>query len=553
MKSETPLPVSCPVAASKQRKPTKTWISRSGSHAVLIVCLLILAGGLRLIDLGKRGYWHDEAYTSLRAAGFTGGEFVNAISDKPFAKISDLMYFQNIGPGKTTLDTLRSAASSDPHITPLYLIMSRYWMMLMGESAAAMRSLAVVIGLFAIVGCYWLAMELFRSREPSLLAAAFMSISPIHILLSREARMYSLLTFATLISSAAFLRALRVNTRSAWALYAATVIVGLYSHLLFVPVVIVHAIYLYISSIERADQSQQHARFGMAAGVAAICFIPWLWVMVYYNVRLRNMEWVSEPLPIWRMKEIWYDRFGSVFFDWLPPSEITRFAILLPVFLFVLYAFYFTGRHRSMRTILFLVMLTLCTWAPLAGLDFILGGKRSTVARYLTPGYVGMLFPVAFLLATKLKEPALSRRLTWGTITVVLASLALASDYKLLRADSWWDKNQDVYVSNMVYVINQSQCPLLVVTGKSATDPGNTLSLAHQLSVHVHIKWGVQELRSLGAAYSDVYIMLPTREIRDEFGDENLTLVDGRMLWKLKLLPQERRQTHCSATDVPIN
>ena len=40
----------------------------------LVIIILILGIIFRFVNLDKKVYWHDEVYTSFRAAGFTGQE-----------------------------------------------------------------------------------------------------------------------------------------------------------------------------------------------------------------------------------------------------------------------------------------------------------------------------------------------------------------------------------------------------------------------------------------------------------------------------------------------
>jgi uncharacterized membrane protein len=64
------------------------------------------------------------------------------------------------------------------------------------------------------------------------LAVAIIAISPFQIVYAQEARPYSLFVMLILLSSAVLLGGMRLKTNSSWAIYAVTLVVGFYSHLL---------------------------------------------------------------------------------------------------------------------------------------------------------------------------------------------------------------------------------------------------------------------------------------------------------------------------------
>src|SRR5207248_4961479 len=102
-------------------------------------------------------------------------------------------------------------------------------------------------------GLYWLCRELFGCSRTAWMAVALLAVSPFHVLYAQEAREYSLWTVAILLSSAALLRAARLQTRRTWWAYAASVALGLYSHTLFVLVAGAHGAYMAASCVRMPD------------------------------------------------------------------------------------------------------------------------------------------------------------------------------------------------------------------------------------------------------------------------------------------------------------
>jgi uncharacterized membrane protein len=145
---------------------------------------------------------------------------------------------------ETVVDTVKGLALEEPQLAPLYFIATRFWVQLFGDSVAVTRSISAVFSLLALPCMYWLCLELFESSLTAWLAVSLLAVSPFQIVYAQEARPYSLFVLIILLSGAALLRGMRLKTNSSWAIYAATVALGFYSHLLFALVVLGHGIYV---------------------------------------------------------------------------------------------------------------------------------------------------------------------------------------------------------------------------------------------------------------------------------------------------------------------
>ncbi|GAB4459810.1 MAG: hypothetical protein OHK0037_05890 [Elainellaceae cyanobacterium] len=95
--------------------------------------------------------------------------------------------------------------------TPLYFLGVRGWMELFDSGSGAVRSLSAVFGVPVLPCVFWLALELFQSRAAAWVSLGLFAITLLHILYAQEARPYSLGTLCIVMSSAALLRALRVQ------------------------------------------------------------------------------------------------------------------------------------------------------------------------------------------------------------------------------------------------------------------------------------------------------------------------------------------------------
>ena len=94
--------------------------------------------------------------------------------------------------------------ATDTH-TPLYYSILHYWMALFGDSEITARALSVLFGFLALVMIYKVGGLLFNKRV-GLLSSLFLSLSVFHIYHSQEVRMYSLMSFLTLLSFYFFIK-----------------------------------------------------------------------------------------------------------------------------------------------------------------------------------------------------------------------------------------------------------------------------------------------------------------------------------------------------------
>jgi uncharacterized membrane protein len=211
---------------------------------LLLAALLLVGLIFRFVQLDRKVYWNDEVWTSQRLAGYSGGEVLRAIADGRELGPRDLRRYQRLAPGRGIRATLRALAADDPKQPPLYYVLLRLWAGRFGDSVKSLRCLSALISLLAFPVLFALCLELFGSRRTAWMAVALLAVSPFHVLYDQEARPYSLWALTILLASVALLRALRLGTARGWILYALTVALGLYTHALFLGVMLAHTGYV---------------------------------------------------------------------------------------------------------------------------------------------------------------------------------------------------------------------------------------------------------------------------------------------------------------------
>ncbi len=98
------------------------------------------------------------------------------------------------------LQYIRSAVREHP---PGYYLLLSAWISLAGTSEFTLRFLSVVIGVISVAALYRVVRGI-GGRSFALLATCLLALSPLHIRISRDARMYGLLALWSLLSTFAF-------------------------------------------------------------------------------------------------------------------------------------------------------------------------------------------------------------------------------------------------------------------------------------------------------------------------------------------------------------
>jgi uncharacterized membrane protein len=168
-----------------------------------LLAIVALAFVLRLVNLGGRPLWYDEAFAVLYA-------------EKPFEAMLYGTLTQVVG------------AAADVHPLFFYSILHA-WMSVAGQSPLAVRALSVLLGTVTTAVVYLLARRLFDQRT-GLAAAAIVAIAPFPIYYSQEARMYALLGLAAIAAVYFFVRAWAGGQRGDWIAFGIFGALTLYAH-----------------------------------------------------------------------------------------------------------------------------------------------------------------------------------------------------------------------------------------------------------------------------------------------------------------------------------
>jgi mannosyltransferase len=269
---------------------------RSIPPILLIVGVALL---VRLIDLGARPMWYDEAMAVMQ-------------SQKGLAS---MLY--------GTL-TVENGVAANVHPL-LYHTLLWIWEQIVGTEAASVRLFSVLMGIGIVVAGYYISRQLFADRVAMLTGWA-LAFSPFQVHYSQEARMYALLALLLLSATIVYWRALHRGRLVHWVIFAILAASAQYTHNLA-------AVYLVpLCATPVILRRWKEVLHTIGAGlVALVLYLPWLLHLPSQLARVQQSYWIGRPGLVELVRTL------LVFMVGLPvPSWALSVAVFSAVFLVVL-------------------------------------------------------------------------------------------------------------------------------------------------------------------------------------------------------------------------
>ncbi len=207
---------------------------------LLLLAILLTAWAWRLYGLDAQSLWRDEVDSLIFAT-------------RPLAQV--LANFTR--PGENG---------------PLYFLLLRPWLLLVGQSAYALRFPSALMGVLAVALLYVWGRRLF-SPTLGLVAALLLAVNPYHLWYSQEAKMYALLVVMTLAALWAFAQALARGKAWRWLVWLILTSACFYIHVLGVFVIPLQLVWFLLTPRWRS------AWRGYVLALAALIlpYIPLIW------------------------------------------------------------------------------------------------------------------------------------------------------------------------------------------------------------------------------------------------------------------------------------
>jgi uncharacterized membrane protein len=507
----------------------------------LLIVLLVLGIFFRFVNLGLKVYWHDETITSLHLAGYTGEDVRQQMFNGGVIGVQDLLKFQYPTPATSLQDTIRALIVEDPQHPPLYYIWARLWMQWFGNSVAVIRSVSALISLFVFPCIYWLCIELFESSLVGWVAIALSTVSPVYVVFAQEAREYSLLMVTILLSSASLLRAMRLNTKGSWIIYAATLALGLYSLPLIAIAALGHGIYVVL--VTRFRWSKTLTAYLLASIGGVLAFAPW--ILLTFNSFTKaqaSTAWSSTKVPLSRMVKSWAGNISRVFFDINLDASVSGVYTIPPVLILLIivcYSFYFLCRKTPPKVYLFILTMIGIPFLTLMIPDLISGGLRSTVPRYLVPCFLWILLAVAYLFGNKIVSASSLQQKLWQSLLVLLISVEIVSCIVYSQSQVWWNKKPSDTHVQAATLINQRNRPLIISSYYQA-NLGELLSMSYLLNPNVKFQLVSEpDIPKIPQGFSDIFVFNPSLALKSGLKRDynyNVEPIEPSelQLWKIK-------------------
>jgi uncharacterized membrane protein len=505
----------------------------------LLIVILIIGFFFRFFNLSAKDYWNDEVYTSLRISGYRESEIVQEIFNGRQISVEELRRYQSVNSEKNLSNTIQGLAQDEAQLPPFYFVLARFWTQWFGSSIAVTRSLSAVISLLVFPCLYWLCLELFNSSFVAAIAIVLVAISPFHVLYAQEARMYSLWSVQFLLSSAAFLRAVRLNSKASWIIYSATLILGLYTHLFSSLATLGNGIYLVIT--ENFKATKRLFFYFLSVAIALLAFFPWLVVILTNSSGVETaLAWLKKPSTFWERFWNFLDNLCKAFID-LGSLEKVSIFIYLNILLLILigYSFYFLCRYSSKKTWLFILILTAIIPLFLIVGDLLTNSRSLGHARYIVPSYFGLQISLAYLFANQLNSRSLAlwKKNAWRLIIALLVTSGILSCWISSQAETWANK----YNSNqqpIARIVNQCDRPLIISDSTFA----QVLSLSHWLDPKVKLQLlnqtNISQLTDDFNNFSDTFLFKPSKTLKEtidkQLNKKRETVRKTGGLWQIK-------------------
>jgi 4-amino-4-deoxy-L-arabinose transferase-like glycosyltransferase len=190
--------------------------------------------------------------------------------------------------GYPAADIARRTAE-DVH-SPLFYLVLKAWLAVAGDSAAALRSLSVLLAVAAVAVLYGAVREAGGSRAGAMAGALVCALHPLQVQQARNARMYALGVLLAALTAWLLLRALRRGRWPWWVAYGLGAALFVYAHYYALFTLAGQA--LGALALAR-DRGRSLARGLAVAAVAALAALaPWLPSLVAQARRVQAEYWI---------------------------------------------------------------------------------------------------------------------------------------------------------------------------------------------------------------------------------------------------------------------
>ncbi|PDW01513.1 glycosyltransferase family 39 protein [Candidatus Viridilinea mediisalina] len=300
----------------------------------ILICLTLLAFGLRMYRLDYRDYWDDEIISTFAAR-----------------------------PDALTILTSISDYSVHP---PFYYLSLHFWMQLFADDLFTIRVFSVLTSTLCVPLIYRLGQQLANSKV-GLMAAALLAISPFQIFHSQQARMYPMLTLLVLLTTLTLLSAWQRGGVWRWSWLALLVAAGMYTHVYYPLSLLALNLWVLILTLQaRQLDYRRWVPLVSAQAVGVLLFVPFLPQLFGTVSAVADWFWIRPSL----LDSIFFpimisNGSGLIIFRETVPRWLMLSVLLPAVAAFILAHAYLIHMWRSSRSIApHWLLILLLLWTP---------------------------------------------------------------------------------------------------------------------------------------------------------------------------------------------
>ncbi|MBU0503839.1 MAG: glycosyltransferase family 39 protein [Candidatus Omnitrophica bacterium] len=238
-----------------QKLNSLTHLREEQKNALMLWLILTLAIAIRIYKLGDADLWYDEVYAYFMTT-LTYGDITRKIFGEQFY---------------------------------LYNILLKFWVFCFGMSEFSLRFLSMLFGVVSVPIMYKIGKLLFNTKV-GLIGSFLLSISPIHVWYSQEARGYSLSIFITLLIIYFFIRVLKESKVYLWIGLILSSLISIYINYFCFYAIILTSIALFLRRYKYIF------KLGLVYILIIISgFLLLAPSLIRYISKLSSSFWVSKP------------------------------------------------------------------------------------------------------------------------------------------------------------------------------------------------------------------------------------------------------------------
>lgn len=264
-----PAPADARTGPSPSRHTDRAEIAAAAKWPLALAAITLLAVATRAIGLDS-GLWVDEIYSLVRSF-------------------------------RAPVSSILTDFWGDNH-HPLYALLAHLSRRALGEAPWTVRLPAMLLGVAAVPMLYHLGRLVARQQE-ALLAALLLAVSYHHVWFSQNARGYSAIALAAIVTMWALMRGVETGERRYYVWYAVAAALGAYTHLTMILVVVGHALASLVVLTAPGRAIDRRARwrgivlaFGLSAVLTLVLYGPMLpEVLDFFLHRPSQLRGVSTP------------------------------------------------------------------------------------------------------------------------------------------------------------------------------------------------------------------------------------------------------------------